>query len=122
MVVPRHAGSLHETLVLGRGFEHCAAVELSDTRTLHFLPRRLAGRNRIAAGLLQLASCVAWSGLTNEAIRTCANPDAAARSSCRCACYRLVAWLRSSNDECSRLMGHSCPGVEMVSVTQVPGM
>lgn len=56
MVVPGHALRLRQVQILCRELERGAWVRLTDERTLNFLPRRLARRNRIAACRLQRAA------------------------------------------------------------------
>src|SRR5204863_9896791 len=77
----------HPNTARNRDHRRASALTTAEARTAGIEPgmrtRTLPANATSIADSLQLASCVAWSGLSDEAIKTCAKPDAAARNSCR---------------------------------------
>src|SRR5205823_15037623 len=77
----------HPSTAWNRDHRRASALTTAEARTAGIEPglriRTLPANSTSIPASLQLASSVAWSGLSHEAIRTCAKPDAAARSSCR---------------------------------------
>ena len=69
MVVPRYADRLRNPLILDCRFQYCAGVDLSHAAALDFLPGRLVWGNRIAAGLLQLATPRHQNFIADENVR-----------------------------------------------------
>src|SRR3954462_11372775 len=77
----------HPHAAWNRDHRRASALMTAEARSTGIEPgmrtRILPANSTSIADSLQLASSVAWPGLSDEAIRTCAKPDAAARSSCR---------------------------------------